>query len=144
VTEAKPPQRLGRSAGALMAGIAAGVALSLGTDIGLRALGIFSPLGQRMASPLFLLATAYRIVYGVVASYIIAWLAPNRRMHHALAGGVLGLAASTVGAVATWNKTELGPHWYPVALALTALPCAWLGGVLYLRKASRTMQNVGD
>jgi len=95
-----------------MAGIAAGVALSLGTDIGLRALGIFSPLGQRMASPLFLLATAYRIVYGVVASYIIAWLAPDRRMHHALAGGVLALPR------VRWERWRRGtrPSWGPTGI----------------------------
>jgi hypothetical protein len=28
-------------------------------------------------------------------------------------------------------KPELGPLWYPVALAVTGLPAAWLGGVLY-------------
>jgi hypothetical protein len=25
------------------------------------------------------------------------------------------------------------PAWYPIAIALTALPCAWLGGALYRR-----------
>jgi hypothetical protein len=122
----------------VLAGIAVGVALSLGTDISLRALGIFSPLGQPMANSLFLLATAYRIAYGAVSSYIIAWLAPDRPMRHALTGGVLGLVVSTVGAVATWNKgPAFGPHWYPLALALTALPCAWLGGSLYLSRQAR-------
>ena len=91
-----------------------------------------------MANSLFLLATAYRIAYGVVSSYIIAWLAPDRPMRHALTGGVLGLVVSTVGAVATWNKgPAFGPHWYPLALALTALPCAWLGGSLYLSRQAR-------
>ncbi len=138
MTEIQPPQRLGRSVGAVLAGIAVGVALSLGTDISLRALGIFSPLGQPMANSLFLLATAYRIAYGVVSSYIIAWLAPDRPMRHALTGGVLCLVVSTVGAVATWNKgPAFGPHWYPLALALTALPCAWLGGSLYLSRQAR-------
>ena len=34
-------------------------------------------------------------------------------------------------AAATWNKgPEFGPHWYPLALVATALPCAWLGGRL--------------
>jgi len=26
---------------------------------------------------------------------------------------------------------HLGPSWYPIALVITALPCAWLGGVLH-------------
>ncbi len=51
-------------------------------------------------------------------------------MKHALAGGVVGLVLSTLGAVATWNRPDLGPHWYPLALVATALPCAWAGGRL--------------
>jgi hypothetical protein len=131
MSETRPPRRTGQSIGAVLTGIAAGVVLSLGTDSALRAAGIFSPLGQQppISDSLFLLATAYRIVYGTVGSYIIARLAPDRPMLHALIGGVLGLAVSTIGAVATWNhQPPLGPHWYSLALAVTALPCAWLGG----------------
>jgi len=52
-------------------------------------------------------------------------------MKHALVLGVVGLIVSTAGAVATWNKgPEFGPHWYPIALIVTAIPCAWLGGRL--------------
>ena len=96
-------------------------------------MGIFPPLGQPMSDALFLLATAYRIVYGVAGSYITARLAPDRPMQHALVGGAVGLVLSIVGAVATWNRVpSLGPHWYPLALVATALPCAWLGGKLRL------------
>ncbi len=38
-----------------------------------------------------LLATVYRTVCGVVGSYIIARLAPDRPMQHALVGGKLRL-----------------------------------------------------
>ena len=41
--------------------------------------GIFPPFGQPMAAGLFLLASAYRIVYGVAGSYSAAWLAPGSR-----------------------------------------------------------------
>jgi len=37
---------------------------------------------------------------------------------------------SLAGAIAA-IPLKLGPIWYPIALALTALPCAWLGGILY-------------
>ena len=40
------------------------------------------------------------------------------------------MAGALVGAVATWNA-GLGPHWYPIALVVLALPQAWLGGKLY-------------
>jgi len=84
-----------------------------------------------MSDALFLLATAYRTIYCSAGSYIAARLAPNRPMGHALALGILGLVVSTAGAVVTWNKgPAFGPHWYPVALVVTAIPCAWLGGRL--------------
>jgi hypothetical protein len=87
-----------------------------------------------MSDALFVLATAYRTVYAVTGSYLTARLAPNRPMQHALLGGVIGLVLATVGAVATWNQgPEFGPHWYPLALVATALPCAWAGGRLYVR-----------
>jgi len=122
---------MGRSIGALLAGFLAVIILSLGTDVALHATGVFPPWGQPMAEALFLLATAYRAVYGVAGSYIAARLAPHRPMAHALALGVVGLAASIAGAVATWNRgPAFGPHWYPLALIATAMPCAWAGGRL--------------
>jgi len=123
-----PPRQLGRSAVALLAGFVAVVILTLVTDTVLRALKIFPPPGQSMSNGLFLLATIYRSIYAVFGSYITARLAPNRPMGHALVGGLIGLVLSIVGAVATWNRAELGPHWYPLALVVTAIPCAWIGG----------------
>ena len=92
-----------RSIGAVLAGFVAVVVLSIGTDFALQAAGIFPPLGQRVPDALLLLATAYRTVYSIAGSYIAARLAPNRPMRHALALGVVGLVASTAGAIATWN-----------------------------------------
>jgi len=132
MSEAQASRRISRSIGAVLAGIVVGIILSLGTDVVLRVAAIFPPRGRPpMSDSLFLLATVYRTIYGIVGSYIIARLAPDRPMGHALVGGVLGLVASVVGAVATWNHVpSLGPHWYPLALVVTAIPCAWLGGKL--------------
>ena len=129
MNETQSRRSIGRSVLAVLAGIAVGAALSIGTDSLLRAAGIFPKLGQQMSDGLFGLATAYRIVYGILGSYVIARLAPSRPMQHALIGGVLGLVVSIIGAVATWNR-DLGPHWYAIAIAVTALPCAWAGGKL--------------
>jgi hypothetical protein len=52
-------------------------------------------------------------------------------MEHALLGGAIGMVLGIVGAVVTWNR-GLGPHWYSVALIITALPSAWLGGKLWV------------
>ncbi len=130
-----PPRRIGRSIGALLAGMLAGVIVSLGTDIVLHAIGVFPPWGQSMVGfdgPL-LLATVYRTVYGVAGSYVTARLAPHRPMLHAMILGIVGLVASLVGAIVTWNKgPAFGPHWYPLALIVLALPQSWAGGKLRL------------
>jgi surface polysaccharide O-acyltransferase-like enzyme len=121
-----------KSIGAVLAGVLVVVVLSHGTDVVLHAAGVFPPWDQPASDVLLLLATAYRIVYGVAGSYITARLAPNRPMLHALVLGVLGLAVSMVGTVVTWNKgPAFGPHWYPVALVVLAAPQCWAGGKLY-------------
>jgi len=123
--------QLGQSIGALVAGFLAVVALSLGTDSVLHLLDVFPPWGQPMGNAMLLLALAYRTVYGVAGGYIVARLAPNRPMQHALVSGVVGLVVSTAGAMATWDAgPAYGPHWYPLALIATTMPCAWAGGRL--------------
>jgi len=131
-----PPRRLLRSGGAVFAGLLAIVVLSLGTDQVLRVLQVYPPWDQPMSDAMFGLATAYRIVYGVVGGYVTAWLVPHRPLAHALALGIVGLVLSTAGAVVAWNAPpEMGPLWYPLALVVTALPCAWAGGKLYTSRA---------
>lgn len=127
------PRRLGRSVLALLAGFAVGIILSLGTDLGLHAVGVAPALSERWPSQLLLLATVYRAVYSVIASYVVARLAPYRPMGHALVGGAVGFGLSVLGAAATWNR-NLGPHWYSIALLVIALPSAWIGGALRLRQ----------
>jgi hypothetical protein len=126
-----------RSVGALLAGFVLVVVLSIATDAVLHATGIFPKLGVLMSDGLFLLATAYRSVYGVAGSYLTARLAPSRPMEHAIVGGVVGTVIATIGAVVTWNQPQLGPHWYPVALVVFALPGAWLGAKLYLSRKDK-------
>lgn len=129
------PRRLLRSAAAILLGFLAVVILSLGTDQALHVLNVYPPWGEPMRdASLNLLALAYRCVYGVVGSYIAARLAPHDPMRHALALGFVGLALSLAGAVVTIAMADFGPKWYPIALVLTALPCAWLGGVLHRKR----------
>jgi hypothetical protein len=131
MSETYRPRRIGRSIGALFAGFLTVVILSIGTDLALRAAGSFPLLGQPMSDTLFLMALTYRTIYGVVGSYMVARLAPYRPMYHALLSGVVGLVLSIVGVVTTWSKgPEFGPKWYPLALVVTAIPCAWAGGKL--------------
>ena len=129
ISEKSPSSHIGRSILALVAGMLTAIVLSIGTDLGLHAVGLTPSLGQPMSDRWLMLATTYRTIYGVIASYIVARLAPNRPMQHALIGGFMGLIVSIAGAVATWNS-GLGPHWYPLSLIVLSLPPAWVGGKL--------------
>jgi hypothetical protein len=126
-----PQKSMGRSIWAVVAGFLLVVVLSLGTDAALHAAAIYPALGKRMSDGLFVVATAYRTVFGILGSYVTARLAPHSPMKHTLIGAAIGILLATFGAVATWNK-DLGPHWYPVALILTAFPTAWIGAKLRL------------
>ena len=122
-------------AGAVLAGLAVIFILSLGTDQAFHLLGVYPPWGEGMSTGQYVLALAYRIAYAVLGSYVAARLAPSRPMVHALILGFIGIILSTMGAIAMWH---LGDHWYPIALVLISLPCAWAGGALYLRISSDT------
>jgi hypothetical protein len=120
-----------RRMSAVVAGFVAVVVLSLGTDAVLHGTGVFPGWGEPMGNALFLLATAYRTVYGIAGGYVAARLAPDRPMTHALILGIVGVVVSMAGAVATWNAgPAFGPRWYPLGLIVIALPTAWAGGKL--------------
>ncbi|MFZ3007239.1 MAG: hypothetical protein WA047_13820 [Phenylobacterium sp.] len=121
---------------ALLAGFAAVVVLSLATDTVFHMAGVYPAGGQAMNEVGDnVLALSYRCVFGALGSYIAARLAPSRPMRHALILGAIGTALATLGVVATWNL-NLGPHWYPISLVLTAMPMAWIGGALHRPRAS--------
>ena len=126
----QPGNRL-RSTRAILLGLVAVFVLSLGTDQVLHSLGVYPPWNQPMREVgLNLLALSYRIVYAVIGCYIAARFAPRNPMRHAMVLGTIGLVLSIAGAIAT-IPMDLGPAWYPIALVVTALPTAWLGGVLH-------------
>lgn len=131
MSEIRGQRRMGQSIGAVLAGILVGITVTIGTDILLHATGVFPPWGQPVTDGPLVLATTYRIIYCIAAGYLTGRLAPAQPVQHALAGGLVGLVVSTVGAVVTWNRgPAFGPHWYPLALIVTAMPCAWAGGTL--------------
>ena len=124
-----------QSIGAVVAGAVAGIVVTLATDAVLHKAGVFPPTGQPAGDGSLALATLYRTIYGVGGAYLTARFAPSRPMLHVMILGVLGLTASLAGAIATWNKMEIyGPHWYPVALVVLAMPQSWLGGWLRERQ----------
>ncbi len=116
-----------RSAGAVVAGLLAVVVPSVVTDGILHATGVFPPVGERMSDGLFLLAAAYRVLYGILGGFVAARLAPRRPMLHALVLGAIGTIASIAGSVAMW---DLGPAWYSLSVIAMSIPCCWIGARL--------------
>jgi hypothetical protein len=128
---ASPHRRIGRSTAAILLGLVAGAVLSLGTDQVLHVLKGYPPWNEPMyGTGLNLLALSYRIAYDTFGGYLAARFAPRNPMRHALILGAIGLVPSVAGVVAA-TKIELGPIWYPIALAVSVMPTAWLGGQLH-------------
>jgi hypothetical protein len=119
--------RTARSVGAVVAGVLVNFVAASAIDFALHTTGVYPPVGQSMSSGLFALATAYRLAIAVAGGYVTARLAPAHPMKHALILGAVGTVLGVAGAVAMWSA---GPHWYPIALVVTAVPCCWLGGRL--------------
>lgn len=105
-------------------------------DILLHVVGVFPPVNQPLTDSLALLATAYRAVISVLGAMLTAKLAPAKPMKHALILGVVGTFLGIAGVLATWDL-GLGPKWYPIALAVLAIPQCWLGGWLYLARSGK-------
>jgi hypothetical protein len=141
MSEPNQSRRLPRRIGAVVAGLLVVVILDVGIDMVMHKTGIYPPWFQPMRTSLWLLAIAYRTCDGIVGGYIVARLAPDRPVQHALVLGVIGLVMSTLGAVATWSKgPEFGPKWYPLALVVLAVPNALIGGLLRQRQLQARAQ----
>ena len=136
--EQQLPRRIGRSILALLAGFVLVVILTIITDAAMRAAGLFPPSGQPAADGPLALATIYRTIFGIAGSYLTARLAPRAPMGHALIGGAIGQVLSIAGAIAAWSHPDkFGPHWYPLALVILAMPTAWIGGKIYTSREKR-------
>jgi len=128
-----PPssRRLGRSIGAVGLGFLAVFVLSLGTDQVLHVLNVYPPWGEPMNDPgLNALALAYRCVYGVIGSYLMARFAPYAPMRHAWIGAAIGFVFELIRA----NEPA----------AAIALGLSLLGFVLPLVSAIAHSANVWD
>jgi hypothetical protein len=120
--------------GSILAGFIFIVLSHTGTDFVLEKLGIFPPPAQGFhVTWMVVTATVYRSIYTVIGGYITAVLAPEPRMRYVIILGSIGLVVGTLAAIAT-IPMKLGPAWYPIALAVLALPSVWLGGQLRTRQ----------
>lgn len=121
-----------KSIWAVVAGFVTVVVLSMATDKVLEATGIFPPPTDGLfVTWMLALALVYRTVFTILGGYVTALLAPQNAMKHVWVLAILGQIGGVIGVVAGWN---LSSHWYPIALALLAIPSVWLGGWLRTRK----------
>src|SRR5213078_4581382 len=111
------PRRRWRSVGAVVAGFVVVFVLSVGTDQVLHVLKVYPPWGEPMAGALYVMATAYRIVYTILGGYITARLAPDAPVRHALILGLVELGLGDVDHHPDEARHELGPLWYSIAVA---------------------------
>jgi hypothetical protein len=125
--------------GAILAGMVFIVVTHTATDFVLESLGIFPPRDQGLhITWMVVTATVYRSIYTIAGGYVTAALAPDPPMRYVIILGVIGLALGTFAAIVT-IPMKLGPTWYPIALAVLALPCVWLGGKLRTRNTDRVI-----
>jgi hypothetical protein len=118
-----------RSVLSVVAGFATVVIFSTATDAVMHMLNIIPP--GAMWNPWHnALALAYRCVITVAGGYVTALLAPRATMSHVAVLGIIGTAAGIAGVIFTAGL-NLGPRWYPIAIAATGFPCVWLGGMLF-------------
>jgi hypothetical protein len=119
-----------KSVWAVVAGVLVIIVVTTLVDIVLHLTRVFPPMDQPINDALALLATSYRIVISIGGAWLTARLAPNKPMKHAMILGYVGVVLGLVGVVTTWNM-GLGPRWYPIALAVLAIPQCWAGGRIY-------------
>ena len=119
-----------KSIWAVVAGVLVIIVVTTLVDIVLHATSVFPPMDRPINDALALFATSYRIVISVGGAWLTARLAPDRPMRHAMILGAVGTVLGLVGVVATWNLA-LGPRWYPILLAVLAIPQCWVGGKIH-------------
>ncbi len=94
-------------------------------------MNVWKGIGAILAGATWMVVTAtiYRSVHTVAGGYVTAALSPNRPMRYATILGIIGTVAGILAAIVT-IPMGIAPTWYPIALAVLALPCTSLGGKL--------------
>jgi hypothetical protein len=124
-------KNLVKSIRAILAGFIFVVVVSVATDIVLTKTGLMKQPFHLNPAGFISFVVLYRCLYGIAGSFLTARLAPNKPMPHAMIGGTIGFILAISGAIVMWDTP---PHWYPVALIITTLPCAWLGGKIFIKR----------
>lgn len=119
----------GKSIWAVIAGLLFTIIVTTLVDVVLHLTGVYAAWDQALDDRLSAIALSYRVVITIAGGWVTAKLAPSHPMKHAMWLGAIGTVLGVVGIVATWNL-GMGPHWYPIAIAVLGIPECWLGATL--------------
>ena len=122
---------------AVVAGLLFIIIVTTLVDIILHIVHVYPPMGEPMSDGLAVIASSYRLLISVAGAWLTARLAPARPMKSALILGVVGTVLGIFGVIQTWNL-GLGPRWYPISLAVLAIPQCWFGGWLRERQLAHS------
>lgn len=116
-----------KSIGVIILAFVVNALLTVLTDFLLERIGVLpNPEKGLFETWAILLCLFYRAVYGVLAGFIIARLAPDKPMLQALILGVVGVAV-TLLSVSNPEFAQKSKLWFGYALAAITIPCLWLG-----------------
>lgn len=114
---------------AILAGFLTVAVLSTVTDLILEGTGVFPSAEDQLkygsSTGLLMTALFYRSIYTILGGFVTAKLAPQHKMKHVKILAGIGLVGGILGVIAGW---QYGNHWYPIALAITAIPLVLIGG----------------
>jgi hypothetical protein len=125
-----------KSIGAVFGGFLAGTILTVAADFSMQSLGLMD-MDKFKSTPtgIVLIVTLYRFIFSIAGCFIVARLAPDNPMKHAMILGWIGLGLSLLGTAFMWDQAVA---WYNMAVILMAIPCAWLGGKLFMLTQLKT------
>jgi len=117
---------------AILAAILINFILTTVIDVVLHTTGVYPPWGQPyFDTDLYLLALGYRVLITIFAAYITAMIAKEQAKKALWISGIIGTILWLAGTIATQG---LGPLWYGIVGAVTAIPLVLFGGWLHERR----------
>ena len=126
-----------RIAVAVFIGLVITAALSIGTDLLFVAAGVYPKDGDLMSNQrLLLLAWSYRAIFSILGAFVAALVAKDHFKRAVVTLGLIATLLGVMGIFVMWNKWDRTTGWYPISLALLALPYCLIGGELYKRSQS--------
>lgn len=121
-----------KSIGAVLAGMATIIVLSVVTDFVLEIIGFFPPATEGLFDTnLLLIALFYRTVYAFLGGLVTGRITPQKGMRDVYVLLIIGTIMGILGVVAGWNLSQ---NWYPISLVITSAAAVYLGGKIGIKK----------